>query len=157
MNLLLPVGSIVSLENKRGKLMIIGYYGIDDKQTKEYIGCNFPSGMCTKRRVYFNTEDINVLYFVGGQTTDSINYRVILKEQMEQLLSGEKDMLTLMMESREKYLGEDPKELKKILKDIKEEDERAKDGDNSINRDGFEILDESNILIPQTFAEKEEK
>lgn len=148
MDLLLPVGSIVSINKKIDKFMIIGYYGTNQKeQIKEYIACNYPRGMCTKKRFYFNGEDIDVLYYVGGQNIESVNYRIILKNEMTQVLSGEKNTLQAFVEAREKYLNEDTKELRKLIIEAKREGEKARDGDNSITRDGAEILDESNIFI----------
>lgn len=44
-------------------------------------------------------------------------------------------------------MNEDTKELRKLIIEAKREGEKARDGDNSITRDGAEILDESNIFI----------
>ena len=66
---------------------------------------------------------------------------------MTQVLSGEKNTLQAFVEAREKYLNEDTKELRKLIIEAKREGEKARDGDNSITRDGAEILDESNIFI----------
>lgn len=55
MNNLLPIGSVIILRNVEGHIMIIGYYGTDqNEKIKEYIACNYPRGMCTKKRFYFN-------------------------------------------------------------------------------------------------------
>ena len=65
---LLPVGSVVLLNNGEKHLMIYGLLQVkvDDKQVFDYIGCLYPEGFINKEHTYmFNHKDIKEVAFLG--------------------------------------------------------------------------------------------
>ena len=65
---LLPVGSVVLLNNGEKHLMIYGLLQVkaDDKQLFDYIGCLYPEGFMSKDHTYmFNHSDIKDVAFLG--------------------------------------------------------------------------------------------
>lgn len=87
---LLPMGSIVLLNNGQKRLMIYGRRQINagTKKIYDYVGCLYPEGNIDPEHSYlFNHEDIDKLYFIGFQDTEEIEFNKFLEETF----SKEKD------------------------------------------------------------------
>lgn len=69
---LLPVGSVVLLQQGKHRVMIIGYCQkliSQPEQVYDYVGCLFPEGYINAEQNYlFNREQIDKVYHVGYQT-----------------------------------------------------------------------------------------
>lgn len=69
---LLPVGSVVLLQQGKHRVMIIGYCQkllSQPDQVYDYVGCLFPEGYINAEQNYlFNREQIDKVYHVGYQT-----------------------------------------------------------------------------------------
>lgn len=67
----LPIGSIVTVKDINKKLMIIGYYSLEYKNSVklyDYVGCSYPEGMLLKNNTFsFNHSDIINCDFLGYQ------------------------------------------------------------------------------------------
>ncbi|BDR59460.1 DUF4176 domain-containing protein [Xylocopilactobacillus apicola] len=66
---LLPIGSIVYLEEGTKKLMIVGrgvvYEEDGEDKFKDYMACLYPEGIDPKETIFFDQEDIDQLVFKG--------------------------------------------------------------------------------------------
>ena len=83
---ILPIGSIVRLNNGQQKLMItsrgalynnegtIGYF--------DYSGCIYPMGQTNQQVFFFNQENISEVLFKGYSDEDEVQYCQIYKEQI---------------------------------------------------------------------------
>lgn len=69
---LLPVGSVVMLQQGNHRVMIIGYCQkllSQPEKIYDYVGCLFPEGFISAEKNYlFNREQIETVYHVGYQT-----------------------------------------------------------------------------------------
>ena len=67
----LPIGSVVTVKDINKKLMIIGYYSLEYKNSVklyDYVGCSYPEGMLLKNNTFsFNHSDIISCDFLGYQ------------------------------------------------------------------------------------------
>ena len=61
----LPIGSIVTVKDINKKLMIIGYYSLEYKNSVklyDYVGCSYPEGMLLKNNTFsFNDEPAGLI------------------------------------------------------------------------------------------------
>lgn len=84
----LPLGTIVSLQDAK-KLMIIGYLGVDgvtNDQIYDYIGCLYPEGMVSSRKVLlFQHAQIQQVFFLGFQSPEGNQFQTTLKTMGQQL------------------------------------------------------------------------
>ena len=91
MNEVLPIGSIVQLNNGEVKLMIINRYPLYNNYGVigyfDYSGCVYPNGSLDNQAYFFNEENIAKVWFKGyideseellqqkfKKETDNINY-----------------------------------------------------------------------------------
>lgn len=96
MSELLPVGSVVSVdEGKNVQMMIVGYYPVDSrkKECYQYLGVIYPSGTTVKNDVMnmFNHADIRKVIFEGYSTDAAKKALRELTEYTEKVLSGDID------------------------------------------------------------------
>ena len=65
----LPIGSVVILKNATKKIMISGYFAIDNDEPDiiyDYSGCLFPEGFLgSDQSLLFNHDQIKELFFEG--------------------------------------------------------------------------------------------
>lgn len=63
----LPIGSIVQLDQKKKKIMITGYVPVSkEKKIYDYLGCLYPEGLASsKSHIAFNKEDITSIVAIG--------------------------------------------------------------------------------------------
>ena len=83
---LLPIGSVVLLNNGEKRLMIYGLLQIkaDDKQLFDYIGCLYPEGYISKEHTYmFNHDDIKEVSFLGYINTEHQIFNAKLNELLK--------------------------------------------------------------------------
>ncbi|MGV3029849.1 DUF4176 domain-containing protein [Streptococcus suis] len=66
---ILPIGTIVSLQNGDRKLMITARYPLYNNEGRlgyfDYAGCLYPDGNTDNRSYFFNDEDIAKVNFLG--------------------------------------------------------------------------------------------
>ncbi|MBE6164366.1 MAG: DUF4176 domain-containing protein [Streptococcus gallolyticus] len=88
---LLPLGSVVYLQEGTEKLMIIGRGVIfRDNETGEqvytdYMGCIFPNGINPDNTYFFNQENIDRVVFEGLKDEDEERFLQVYKEWEEKL------------------------------------------------------------------------
>lgn len=85
---LLPLGTVVTLNNGTKRLMIIGRLqrAKDDGEVYDYSAVVWPEGYLDSQHVYlFNQENIRCLYHVGHQDVEEFEFRYVLEEEMEKL------------------------------------------------------------------------
>ncbi len=93
MSELLPVGSVVSVDdNKNIDVMIVGYYPVDGKKKEcyQYLGVVYPSGTTRENdfMYMFNHADVRKVIFEGYSTETSKQAVKALTEHTEKVLSG---------------------------------------------------------------------
>ena len=82
---LLPLGSVVTLNNGTKRLMIVGRIqrAVHSDTIYDYSACIWPEGYIDRNHVYlFNQEDIRCLYHIGLQDVEEFNFRYILDEEL---------------------------------------------------------------------------
>ncbi|MCK1192945.1 DUF4176 domain-containing protein [Streptococcus uberis] len=66
---ILPIGTVVTLKNGSLKVMIIARYPLYNYNNRigyfDYSGCVFPSGVTDNQTYFFNTVDIEKVWFTG--------------------------------------------------------------------------------------------
>ena len=88
---LLPLGSVVYLQEGTEKLMIIGRGVIfRDNETGEqvytdYMGCIFPNGINPDNTYFFNQENIDRVVFEGLKDEDEERFLQVYKEWEEKI------------------------------------------------------------------------
>lgn len=85
MKKLLPIGSIVLLNDSNKKLMITGRLqreASDKNQTQwDYSACLYPEGnLGPESSLLFNHEQIERVYFIGFQDTEELEYNKKISE-----------------------------------------------------------------------------
>lgn len=83
-NKLLPIGSIIKMQESDLLFMICGYVDknkkIDDKFYK-YFGCIYPMGINGKESILINEEKIEKVIFIGYQDSKFANFVDLLNKQ----------------------------------------------------------------------------
>jgi len=88
---LLPLGSIVLLENGVKKIMVFGRLQINelDKQVYDYAGCFYPEGLLKNENIFlFNDEDINTLVFKGFENEEESEIQLLFEKYFSDLEKG---------------------------------------------------------------------
>ena len=69
---LLPIGTVVDVNNIKGKVVIIGFFPltVDEENKKisviQYVGCNYLDGYTSDEALlYFDEKDISNVYYMG--------------------------------------------------------------------------------------------
>lgn len=73
----LPIGSVVLLTNSQKRVMIAGVKqkASGDEKVWDYCGCLFPEGILDPEKLFlFDNEQIDRLYFIGLQDTESMSF-----------------------------------------------------------------------------------
>lgn len=91
---LLPLGSIVLLDEGIQKLMIIGRgviyadqeTGLD--QFNDYMAVMYPSGMDPNATIFFNHEDIDKVIFTGYSDEDELRFQEIYQKWKDELVNN---------------------------------------------------------------------
>ena len=78
-NKLLPVGSIVVLNNAQKKIMITGFYTIANNNKKkmfDYSGCLYPEGIISSdKNILFNHNQIEKVFYVGYIDDEEVKFK----------------------------------------------------------------------------------
>ena len=86
---LLPLGSIVLLKGGKKRLMIIGFYPLNEEKTGkacDYIGCLFPEGLLVSDRIaLFNHNQIEKVCQEGLSDKEEKEYKAKLEDLFESL------------------------------------------------------------------------
>ena len=91
MSVLLPSGSVVTLEGSQQKYMIYGrlikmQY---NEHVYDYVACPYPQGHQTSdQNRIFDHDDIEMVYFIGLQDAEEMNYRENLSDEYDSFKSG---------------------------------------------------------------------
>jgi len=83
---ILPVGSVVLLEDSNKRLMIVGRFQKTNGSEKvfDYSGCLYPEGILDSNNMYlFDHEQINTVYFIGFQDYEQLEFTKLLLESTE--------------------------------------------------------------------------
>lgn len=72
---ILPIGTVCILKGAKKKVMIIGYKKNNKKLIDfNYIGCQFPEGITSKKgQLYFLYDQIGKIYFMGYNEKNYVN------------------------------------------------------------------------------------
>lgn len=88
MERLLPIGSIVILNNGKQKLMITGRGSLYNNGGTigyfEYSACIYPFGVANQQALFFNHENIKEIIFEGYSDADEEEYCRLYDEQIQQ-------------------------------------------------------------------------
>ena len=85
---LLPLGSVVKLEEVEPYIMICGRILCtqSDDRIYDYVGCLYPEGMGkSDELVFFDRDAIEELYFIGFQDEYEMTYRTEILDQLGEL------------------------------------------------------------------------
>ena len=85
---LLPIGSVVKLNEGERDVMIIGRIVVPEGSDKifDYVGCVYPEGVSSSDdMVFFSRENITTLYFVGYQDPQELTYRAEVLDELGEL------------------------------------------------------------------------
>lgn len=88
---LLPLGSVVYLQEGTEKLMIIGrgiVYQDEETNTEvfvDYMGCIFPTGINPNNTIFFNKENIDRVVFEGLKDEDEERFLQVYDEWLKKI------------------------------------------------------------------------
>ncbi len=84
----LPIGTVVLLQNAQKRGMIIGYQRTaanGDGHIFDYCGCPYPEGYLSPEQTFvFDHEQIDRIIYVGFQNAEEMNFQEQLKEIIEE-------------------------------------------------------------------------
>ncbi len=99
----LPIGTVVMLKGGKKRVMIAGYFAVDNKTVDviyDYSGCLFPEGfLSSDQTLLFNHSQIEKIYFEGFQDDEQQMFSKQLLEIAKELenKNEEKSVDTLDM------------------------------------------------------------
>lgn len=86
---LLPVGSVVMLNNGTKEVMITGFYTVSEKDPNtvyDYCGCVYPEGMITsEQNLLFNHNQIMNVLYIGYKSEKEKEFKQRLENAVKQL------------------------------------------------------------------------
>ena len=84
---LLPIGSVVLLNEGEKKLMIIGILQRNGEEVFDYVGCPYPEGLLDSENLFlFNHKDIAEISYLGF---DNIERQIFIKKLETELNKNE--------------------------------------------------------------------
>ena len=84
---LLPIGSVVLLNEAEKKLMIIGILQRNGEEVFDYVGCQYPEGLLDSENLFlFNHKDIAEISYLGF---DNIERQIFIKKLETELNKNE--------------------------------------------------------------------
>ena len=84
---LLPIGSVVLLNEAEKKLMIIGILQRNGEEVFDYVGCPYPEGLLDSENLFlFNHKDIAEISYLGF---DYIERQIFIKKLETELNKNE--------------------------------------------------------------------
>jgi len=88
---LLPIGSVVLLEQSNKRVMIVGRLQRQQGTGKvwDYSACFYPEGMINPQEMFlFNHEQIKVVYFIGFQDREGVEFQEVVDKKRDELKYG---------------------------------------------------------------------
>lgn len=89
---LLPIGSVILLEDSTKKVMIIGYcqYELESNELWDYAGCLYPEGYLGSDKTFlFNSDQIKEINFLGMASEEQQEFadyaKKILKDERDKI------------------------------------------------------------------------
>ena len=85
---LLPVGSVVLLEEATRYVVIIGYAPVEEGSDKvwDYLGCAYPIGVIgTDKNLLFNRDKIEKIIYTGFVDDEGTKFISTLEKEMEKI------------------------------------------------------------------------
>ena len=85
---LLPIGSVVLLKESNKRVMIVGRLQrqMGTEKVWDYSACFYPEGILDPQKMFlFNHDQIAVLYFIGFQDKEGVEFQELLEQQREEL------------------------------------------------------------------------
>ena len=84
---LVPIGSVVLLNEAEKKLMIIGILQRNGEEVFDYVGCPYPEGLLDSENLFlFNHKDIAEISYLGF---DNIERQIFIKKLETELNKNE--------------------------------------------------------------------
>ena len=81
---LLPIGSVVLLNDGTKKIMVTGFYSVaanDENKVYDYCGCLFPEGVISsEQNLLFNHNQIAKVCYMGFKSDEEIEFKTKLGE-----------------------------------------------------------------------------
>ena len=88
---LLPIGSVVLLKESNKRVMIVGRLQRQQSTGKiwDYSACFYPEGIINPNELFlFNHDQIDVLYFVGFQDKEGVEFQEVLEAKRKELIQN---------------------------------------------------------------------
>ena len=85
---LLPIGSVVLLKESNKRVMVVGRLQrqMGTEKVWDYSACVYPEGILDPQKLFlFNHDQISVLYFIGFQDKEGVEFQELLEQQREAL------------------------------------------------------------------------
>ena len=85
---LLPIGSVVLLKDSNKRIMIVGRLQRQKETGKiwDYSACFYPEGIINPNELFlFNHDQIEVLYFVGFQDKEGVEFQEVINQKRAEL------------------------------------------------------------------------
>ena len=85
---LLPIGSVVLLKESNKRVMIVGRLQrqMGTEKVRDHSACFYPEGILDPQKMFlFNHDQIAVLYFIGFQDKEGVEFQELLEQQREEL------------------------------------------------------------------------
>ncbi|MBM7643795.1 DUF4176 domain-containing protein [Streptococcus loxodontisalivarius] len=86
---ILPLGSVVRLNDGDIKVMVIGRYPLYENKGEvgyfDYAACIYPTGLNSEENYFFNEEDIAEIFFEGYVDESEEEAQKIFKQQFERI------------------------------------------------------------------------
>ena len=78
---LLPIGSVVLLKESNKRVMVVGRLQrqMGTEKVWDYSACFYPEGILDPQKLFlFNHDQISVLYFIGFQDKEGVEFQELL-------------------------------------------------------------------------------
>lgn len=89
---LLPIGSVVLLKESNKRVMIVGLLQRQQETGKlwDYSACFYPEGIINPTELFlFNHDQIDVLYFIGFQDKEEVEFLTLINQKRAELRQNE--------------------------------------------------------------------
>ena len=88
-NGLLPIGSVVLLENSKKKVMVVGLAqrsAQNPGRIYDYVGVVFPEGFLdASKMILFNNNNIDQVFMIGYQDAEELSFKMRMDEALRKL------------------------------------------------------------------------
>ena len=91
----LPIGTVLKLKGSKKRLMITGFFPIENDKTEEnkkmwdYSGCLYPEGIISsKNNFLFNHDQIDEVQFMGFVDEEEKRFEETMKKAIEKLYNN---------------------------------------------------------------------